>query len=72
MSDPSSVVRTQSNYIPSDDQTRMSNSSGYFVYHPKLKPFIKRIPYSEEVSEQLHEKLNIAGVEARKRIGKLK
>ena len=34
MSGPPSVVRTQSNYIPSDDQSRMSNSSGYFVYHP--------------------------------------
>ena len=31
---PPSVVRTQSNYIPLDDQSRMSNSSGYFVYHP--------------------------------------
>ena len=34
MSGPPSVVRTQSNYIPSDDRLRMSNSSGYFVYHP--------------------------------------
>ena len=34
MSGPPSVVRTQSNYIPCDDRSRMSNSSGYFVYHP--------------------------------------
>ena len=34
MSGPPSVVRTQSNYIPLDDRSRMSNSSGYFVYHP--------------------------------------
>ena len=34
MSGPPSVVRTQSNYIPSDDRSRMSSNSGYFVYHP--------------------------------------
>ena len=34
MSGPPSVVRTQSNYIPSDDRSRMSSSSGYFFHYP--------------------------------------
>ena len=34
MSGPPSVVRTQSNYIPSDDRSRMSGSSGCFFHYP--------------------------------------
>lgn len=44
----------------------------FFVYHPKLKPMLKRVTPDEKILEQLKEEVNKAVVEAQTRIKKLK